>query len=259
MFIKRALIATICFGAVAYAQSQQQGPEENPAGPGPDGPAAPAGPAPGTPIPVPANQNKLSINSVSANLTGNNLKATVTITTKLQQLSPHSDVKQLILVGNGGFTNTTMDAYRLAVHSGRANSGDCNNTSIGAVLDPDQRFGKNTCRGNANAAAECAIGDLYGQIGGFSGAVNGSISGNKSVEYLPFDNGKDHGIVNRMLMLYEGDKRIACGVIVASNSSTQIPSDISGSSVTLQSPLSTITMAMLGSALVGLVLTTAIH
>jgi hypothetical protein len=99
---------------------------------------------------------------------------------------------------------------------------------------------------------------LLGQAGGFNGNPDGTVNIVKKVEYLPFNNSAGYAIINRMLMLYEGDRRIACGIITASNSTAKIPDDIPNSGVNLQSPLNTITVSMIGSALAGLVLT-AIH
>jgi hypothetical protein len=150
MFIKRALIAAIWFGAAVYAQTKG-GTDESA-----------TEPAAGTPIPVSANQDRIPASVLFANLSTSSISANVTFTSQLIQMSPMSDEKELKIVASRGLTNSTENAYRLAIHTGHAKNGDCNNTSIGAILDPDHRFGRMGCVVGGGVET-CAIGDLDGK------------------------------------------------------------------------------------------------
>ncbi|RKP28076.1 hypothetical protein SYNPS1DRAFT_26334 [Syncephalis pseudoplumigaleata] len=222
MFIRHVWWTAFLFGAIVSAQEPVNDEKQ-------------AGIAPGTPIPVPANQDKIPITSAVARLVGSNINATVVISLKSQQESPGDDVKTVSLTAPTGFTNRTEKAYRLAIHNGTVQDGDCNNPQVGALLDPDHRFGKTRCNEIGPPRESCAIGDLNGQLGGFSAAANGSISATKDAAYLPFNNGTERAILNRTIMLYEGDKRIACGTIRAQKASIQIPSDMPSAAASFSS------------------------
>ncbi|KAI9599330.1 hypothetical protein BDF19DRAFT_409993 [Syncephalis fuscata] len=141
MFIARTLLNVLLLGAAVYAQ--QPSPTQQPVLSATDTRTmmlpTTSTLASGVSIPAPTNQDRLPINSATArlktNTTTNSIILTVVIAEADSQRTPAEDMKLVNLTGTG-FTPSDAKIYRLAVHTGIAADGDCNNGAIGAMLIP---------------------------------------------------------------------------------------------------------------------------
>jgi hypothetical protein len=173
----------------------------------------------GVEVEKPDNQDLVPLHTVEADLKTRWIDMTVTITISHYQPSPTAEYKNIHVRALRGLNDTAENAYYLAIHSGtiRNSTLGCQDPAIGSILDPAGIFGKNdyACPRNDpfSMAIYCAVGDLYGKFGAFSGSKNGAAQVDWTDPFLPFNNANNASVIGRTIVLYNSeDARIACGV-----------------------------------------------